>query len=833
MNRRPFFPKIVVTGKSPKWEAVAGLKMDSILPAGLFFNDRSREPNQQTMMQQHREAFLSAISSWPDTVTLELALVSMPRLENRTQGLVSIHLLLRGRGFTEQEAKESVASKYIVLKPLLSALFSEADFRPIVGDREICSTLYPFRPKHCLSIHRRHEEICLSAPFKRRPIGLLAEAGQSEGEVRPVRHCYPWEPSCDDWAGLLHLLLNLLDPVRVLVRVRGARIQDQQRRRLEGTIQSCERCLKLGDPSQLTLQLQAETIRNATLKHLADLTGCAFRLGVFIFSPHPVDPTVGAVLGDAIAARQNSDMRGGFAVSDVDPDKAADADYFFERESFSLRESACAFRLPSPPAQDHYGLPVRRSRTGLAMQKGFEHPIESSATVRLFVNTHNGLDQPIQLEAADRLRHLFVVGQTGCGKTTFMESLVLQDIRAGRGVAVIDPHGDMVDSILGRIPREREEDVILFDVLDRKRPLGFNILQWSTLEERDLIIDSIYHSISYLYDLKQCGGPWYESNMRGMLSLLMGDKIRDDFRPTILEFTSCYLHKDFRSWLSQRSSDPLVLDFLSELERCGGEGQIDNLSPYITSKFSRFTNDTTLRHIIGQERTSFSFDEIMNTGKIFLVNLAKGRFGSTVSALLANQLVSRFRNAAMKRGEMRPDQRRDFYLYVDECHHLPAETFTELLSEARKFGLSLTLATQFTGQIAGENQKSNLLSAIHGNVGTLTIFRLGSEDARVMSPALVPYFSELDIIGLPNWEGYARLQPGGAAVPPFSFRTLKDETPYDAKTAETVRSLSKMKYGRDVHAVRKKILERRHIWEKDRWEVGSSASENDFRTEGS
>jgi len=274
------------------------------------------------------------------------------------------------------------------------------------------------------------------------------------------------------------------------------------------------------------------------------------------------------------------------------------------------------------------------------------------------------------------------------------------------------------------VPEQRAEDVILFDILD-KRPLGFNLIEWKTVEERVLIIDEIFMTLDYLYDMKIAGGPIFEKNIRGMLQLLISEKPRQDFIPTILDLPSCYLNGDFRQWLLKTVVDPQVRDFIKELERTGGEASLNNLSPYITSKFSRFSYDTILKRIVGQEKTSFDFDEIMNQGKIFFVKLGKGRFGSTVSALIANQLVARFKMAAMKRGDMRPKDRKEFYLYVDEAHNLPSENFMELLSEARKYRLSLILATQYTAQISGDfPSKNNLISAL--------VILLGCPTGRVM-----------------------------------------------------------------------------------------------------
>ncbi len=203
----------------------------------------------------------------------------------------------------------------------------------------------------------------------------------------------------------------------------------------------------------------------------------------------------------------------------------------------------------------------------------------------------------------------------------------------------------------------------------------------------------------------------------------------------------------------------------------------------------------------------------MSEQKILLVNLGKGRFGPYASALLANQLVVRFKLAAMKRGEMAPDKRKEFFLYVDECHNLPSENFCELLSEARKFGMGLVLATQYTAQLKRSGDGSmNLLSAILGNVGTILIFRLGHEDAISMAPALYPAFSSVDIVGLPNWYGYARMQIDGQATPPFSFKTRKDPSVYRKSTARRLRSMSNRRYGTRSSQVDAQIRKRRMVW---------------------
>jgi hypothetical protein len=824
MAKSRFFPSLVIQKHRHGCEAIAGIRLKSILKENLHVDllkmaDRHGlevEANYQKKLHQSREAMLLALSAWPDNAILEMRLSSMPNLAHRAQGNVSISFLIRVTESNEEKAKEEAVARYLSMISLLSSFQCEAEFNPIIDEKELRTVLHPFTPRNALTVQRHEEEILLTAPFKRRIIGLLNGRIQDD-EGYHVKYRYPWVPSLSDWSGMLSALMNALDPVQMIVRLRKCDFDGPQKERMENSIRSAELYLATGDAAQVTLRMQANMIRNAILKRFAELSDTAFNLSVFILAAHPIDVSLGSVLGQGITARrvagdEQSLFQGGFQLSGVAAAAAMQGDYFHDKDAYSVSEAACAFRLPSPPMQVNVGLPVRGSRTKLAIM-----PMTTTKEKRcmdLFVNEHNNICQPVMLPNDDRMRHTFIIGQTGTGKSTLMESMILQDIRAGEGLAVIDPHGDMIDSILGKIPENRASDVILFDVLDREKPIGFNMLQWRTLDERDFVIDEIYNSLDHMYDMKQTGGPVFESNLRGMLKLMMGDDPESDFKPTILEFMSCYLQSDFRRWLKDRSRDPINLDFISELERTGGDACLRNIAPYITSKFGRFTNDSTLMHIIGQEKTPFSFDDIMNQGKIFLVKLGKGRFGSTVSNLLANMIVAKFKHAAMRRGDMNPKCRRDFYMYIDECQNLPSENFTELLAEARKYRMGLVLATQYTAQLSGESQRKSLLSAIIGNVGTLIMFRLGQEDARHMEPVLAPTFSFLDIVGLPNWHGYARLQIGGAAVAPFSFRSVKDESLYSESRASQIRSLSRSLYGGDRKFIGQRILERRNIWKE-------------------
>ena len=822
MKKKATFPALRVSETPKGYEALIGLELKSILSAALFYGkseDSQERRNHLLAQQAAREALLHSISVWPQETCLEMHLGVFPNLKCRIHGRLSIALFIRTLAGSKEKAAEEIISRYFSLLPLLTAYLKEVEFAPVVDAEMLDQLAKPFPVSHAMAIHRKEALISLSKPLERLSLGFGPMHPREQGDVNSIQHLFPWAPSLDTWHSLLETMIGQLDPLEIIVRLRPAVPDHDSLEALRETVRTCEIFLSSYKNLHITLEQQTRMIRDVCLKQLAELSEACFRLGVFILAPHPIDLALASVLGRAITGGgdlqpDDNFFRRGFAFSDLTPEKAHEGQGFPERDLYTLREAASAFRLPSPPEDDLCMLPVKRFRTCLA-NVPFQ-AVRKSSALQIVINEHQGQAQPILINADDRMRHLFMVGQTGSGKSSLMAAMILQDIRAGRGVAVIDPHGELVESIIGKIPTERLGDVIFFDLLEQERPMGFNLLEWRTIEERDLIIDELYLTLDRLWDMRQVGGPIFESNFRGMLKMLMGEKSGGEFVPTILDFTSCYLDGKFRNWLKARTKDPQTLDFVEELEKTGGEASLNNLSPYVTSKFSRFVHDRRLRRIVGQDRTTFDIDAVTNQKKIFLVNLGKGRFGTVTSAFLANQLVSRFKLAAMRRGDQRPEDRADFFLYVDECHNLPSENFCELLSEARKYRMGLILATQYTALLQEDKGNgSSLLSAIFGNVGTTLIFRVGQEDAVKLSPVLFPNFSAVDIIGLPNYHGYARFQPGGNSVPPFSFRTEEDKTRWSEHTAKRVRQLARMKYGNDIRTISEGIMRRRSIYKQD------------------
>ncbi len=824
MSERPYFPYVSIAGADDMYTATCAIAMQSILHGSLFMEKSDSNipinsphhvlnPERQ---QQYREKLVGALCSWPRDVMLELHMTSYPDLMHRVNGTLKISLFIHATAPSLQAAQEEVITRYLALMPLLASLQPEAEFVPVSDHAEFIQRFRPFERAYATSIQRVYEEHSVSSPFPRTTIGFLSGKEPKSADTPTLTYCYPWVPSLDDWSIIVDALMRGYEQYQVVMRFQPGIRDERQRQELMKTLAFCETIQKTaGMDEQIILRDQVDMLRKATLARLVELSGPCCNLSVHIMSPQPIDASLAALLGRSITKEvtREAPLQGGYCCREVLPEQALNVGIFPDDYPFSAREASCAFRIPSMSLYDRLGLPLKRSRTAPAYLPVMPNLHES---LHLFTNEHAGMRQPIVLSVADRMRHMFIAGQSGSGKSTHMESLIMQDIHAGRGVALIDPHGDLVDSILGKIPEERINDVILFDTAEKNYPPGFNLLQYKTIEELGTIIDELYLTVDRTYDMRQTGGPMFESNFRGMLKLLMSEQERDNFHPTLLEFTMCYQNSDFRKWLYERNTDPQVKDFIKELEASGGEASLNNLSAYITSKFSRFVNDTSLKRIIGQETSTFDIDDIMNNGKIFLVKLNKGRFGSVVSSLLSNQIVSRFKLSAMKRGEMRPQDRRDFFLYIDEAHNLPSEDLIQLLSEARKYRLGLVLATQYTSQFqgvsGGASGHNTLLSSVLGNVGTIVLFKLGLEDARLLESVVAPQFNVLDIIGLPLWKGYARLQISGDSIPPFSFSSDMDTTPYKHATAELIRSNSRQKYGRSIQEIDEQIQNRRTMW---------------------
>src|SRR3989344_1471954 len=353
------------------------------------------------------------------------------------------------------------------------------------------------------------------------------------------------------------------------------------------------------------------------------------------------------------------------------------------------------------------------------------------------------------MKQQDRRRHMYIIGKSGTGKTEMMKALAQQDIAEGRGCCIIDPHGDFADDALDFVPRERADDVIFFDPADFDRPMGLNMLEYDPKfpEQKTFVINEMLKIFDKLYDLKSTGGPMFEQYMRNAMILLMD---HPESGSTLLEIPKVLSDEEFREFKLSKCKTQVVKDFwIKEAQKAGGEASLQNMVPYITSKLTPFVSNDYLRPIIGQQKSAFNIRDVMDTQKILILKLSKGKIGDLNAYLVGMVLVGKILMAALARGDMKAEDRKDFYLYIDEFQNFLTDSISAILSEARKYGLDLIVAHQYIGQLV-KNNDTQIRDAIFGNVGTKCIFRVGTEDAEYMEKEFAPTFSMYD---LQNVEG--------------------------------------------------------------------------------
>ena len=423
-------------------------------------------------------------------------------------------------------------------------------------------------------------------------------------------------------------------------------------------------------------------------------------------------------------------------------------------------------------------------------------------------NIYRGVTKEIKIKRADRRRHAYIIGKSGVGKSVMLAGMAIQDIVNGEGVCVIDPHGDLINDVIERIPAERAEDVILFAPADTERPLALNLLEYDSryTEQKSFVINEMIRIFDKLYDLKATGGPIFEQYMRNAMLLIMDDPASGS---TLMEIPKVLADADFRNMKLSKCKDPTVVDFWKkEAEKAGGDAALANVVPYVTSKLTSFISNDTMRPIIGQQKSSFNLREIMDRKKILLVDLSKGLVGEMNAHLLGMIIVGKILMAALSRTDLPQEQRKDFYLYIDEFQNFTTDSICSILSEARKYNLNLIIAHQYLGQLV-KAQDTSIKDAVFGNVGTWILFKIGSEDAQTMEKEFEPVFNQYDLINIEKYTAYVKLLIDNTASRPFSMQTIWPlPGVLQIRMADKIKSLSRLKYGQDRNIIEAEIMRR-------------------------
>jgi hypothetical protein len=459
-------------------------------------------------------------------------------------------------------------------------------------------------------------------------------------------------------------------------------------------------------------------------------------------------------------------------------------------------ELATVFHLP-----DQNSIPT--SQVQRQMSKQVDGPTQVMETgLLLGYNEFRGVKKPIRLEDKDRRRHIHIIGQTGVGKSILMENMAYQDMMDGRGFAFVDPHGDSVEALLSKVPKERVEDVIYFNPSDMANPIGLNMFEFDHPDQKDFLVQEAISMLYGLYDPGHTGivGPRLEHIFRNCALLLMSDPAGGTF----IDIPKLLIDEEFMKSKLKYVTDQQVLDFWTkEFPASQRSSEAGEVISWVVSKFGPFISNDAMRNIIGQTKSGFDIADIMNNKKILLVNLSKGKMGDLNSKLLGIIFVMKFQAAAMARANMSEDERLDFTLYVDEFQNFATDSFETILSEARKYRLSLVLGNQFMTQL-----KEELREAIIGNVGTTITGRIGITDAEIMVKRYAPTFDAEDLTKLPNYQSVAVAQIQGVPSAPFSMNWIPPMGQTNHQLSDALKRLSAAKYGHPRAQVEQAIFKR-------------------------
>lgn len=422
-------------------------------------------------------------------------------------------------------------------------------------------------------------------------------------------------------------------------------------------------------------------------------------------------------------------------------------------------------------------------------------------------NVFRGAKKAIRLSLHDRQRHMYVVGQTGTGKSTYLENLALQDMLNGNGFAFVDPHGDVVEKLLAMVPKERTEDVIYFSPSEMEYPMGLNLFEFDSPEQKDFLIQEALNMLQKLYDPQHQGimGPRYEHLFRNAALTIMADPAGGTF----VDIPKLFRDPQYVKQKLQHVTDQNVIEFWQkEMPASQRSNDFGEVVSWFVSKFGAFLSNEMMRNIIGQTKSAFDLRDIMDNKKILLVNLSKGRTGELNSKLLGMVFVMKFQAAAMSRSTIPEDDRVDFSLYVDEFQNFSTDSFATIMSEARKYHLNLIVANQFTTQLTPE-----IRDAVFGNIGTIVSFRIGQNDVESLGKYFQPVFDADDLLRVPNYNTVVRTLVGGVPTQPFSMATLPALGTANPRLSAALKQLSAAKYGRPKAVVEKEINDRMFIKE--------------------
>ncbi len=740
-----------------------------------------------------------------------LRLISQPDPAVPERGQLVIALVMRVSAPDAASARNQATGLWHTLRNSLPLEQEHVfNFVPVVDEAELARLLTPFPASRVAQIVRRED--------------MIYEAGG-----RYV--VYPFTPGTTDMHNVCWALLRQPEPAMISIHLLPTELLPWERTALEEVMRD-QRVMSMAqtgrdenyisrmDPVAERWNEVGQAGATYTNRYLLDsLSPQAYVMQINVATSTQTDDLLpervaSALLGPARLA--NSIWHGGYEIirtvngGDLEAARrnletldveawvysAAPAGAPRLRYMVSESEAALAFRLPIPDRDGVPGLPLVEARP-VAPPPGM--PQRGSMLGRSVARV-NGLPVPVIQRIDDRRRHTYVVGKTGTGKTTLLKNLILQDIEAGHGVAVIDPHGDLIEDILLRVPPYRVQDVILFDPSDEERPIGLNMLQARSEPERQRIINEFLGLLIRMFDPQQSGivGPRFQHNVRNAMLTAMSIP-----GSTLIEVVRILTSSEYTRSVLPYVTDPIVQSYWRDQIAHTSDFHKSEILDYVVSKFSPFVGDSRVRNIIGQHETTVDFRQVMDRQQILLVNLSKGKIGPESALFLGQLMVQSLLVTALSRSDAPLDRRPDFFLYVDEFQNFATDLFGVMLSEGRKYGIAIIMANQYLTQL-----DHSIREAVFGNVGTLVSFRLGVQDAVALTPEMYPVFSGDDLVNLPKFTACIKLLLDGTAARPFTMETYPDTRRPDPNRAAVVREHSRQTYGRDAAAISKEIMGR-------------------------
>ena len=805
----------------------------------LYYREPGAGENAVWLALSHRRKhvdFLGAVHRCGQTFAVAYRIVVVPSRQSYVRGRTTVGMLVRYDPPAGDDRIEQAAQLASEMAALLNGIFEHHQFAPIESEEHWETLWAPFPVAHVAEIRRREDRF---SPVARLPLWKVSvgEADRTEKDDRSLYFVYPFVPTERSLERLLSYLLVRGQPCLIDVLLEPTQLRSEEEAVFVRSLQVLDNLVThppknpATGPSALSRTV-ASFLSGALLSQYRGLLDAPFLVRTAVASPEPLTPDLLHAVGveftepaggtakvpghmdDLLAAQtggfdvllpQDEEVRRA-VIDSIREVRFLDWGFTLARDEAEKRlrylfdpvEATSVFRLPSPSVHTIPGLAVHVTRVLPLPSEAIAGLKESDRKdfVVLGINPAFGTEEPVRLWRRDRREHVYIVGQTGTGKSSLLYSMIVHDIWNNDGVGLIDPHGDLFRLVLRSIPPWRTNDVVILDPTDVDHPFALNPLEHRTEFERDFIIQEMIAIARRLYDPQGIAGivgPVFEDTVRATLMAVMTAVEK----PTFAHFLACLTDRSYRREMVSRLRESASADLgaavaAANLENLGRFREYADLIAYVGSKFGRLLTDRLLRNITLQADSTVDFGDIMDRGRILLVNLNRGQMGLLNAEWLGMFLMMRLELAAMRRAAQKAAQRRDFFMYVDEFQTVASASFAELLGEARKFRLDLTLAHQYYSQVPRSVGESIL-----GNVGTIIAFRLGVPDARELASIFHPGVSWQDLSNQPNFEATVSMVRNSERIRPFTLRTLKPEPPEEvARHPQQLIEASRRQYTR-------------------------------------